>query len=78
MSIQKLLEDSGLAPDEVERLCQAYNDALHALCLVDRNDPVAQIVARKVIEIGKRGGDPAEIAKLAIKALGIDTRGKRT
>ena len=72
MPIRRLLEGSGLGPDEVECLCRAYENALHTLHLVDRNDPVTEIVARKIIEIGKSGGDPAEIARLAIKALGIE------
>lgn len=29
------------------------------------------MMARKIIEIGKTGGDPAEFARLADKALGI-------
>lgn len=72
MPIRRLLEGSGLGPDEVENLARAYDDALHALHLVDRNDPIAEMVARKIIEVGRDGGDPAEIARLAIKALGIE------
>jgi hypothetical protein len=71
MPIRRLLQDSGLGADEVECLCRAYEDALHTLHLIDRNDPITEIVARKVIEIGKNGGDPAEIARLTVKALGI-------
>ncbi len=54
MLIRRLLASSGLGPDEVENLCRAYDDALHALCLVDRNDPISEMVARKIIEIGAR------------------------
>ncbi len=71
MPIRPLLEGSGLAPEEVERLSRAYEDALRGLHLVDRNDPVTEMVARKIIEVGKDGGNPAEIARLAIKALGV-------
>ena len=39
--------------------------------LLDRYDPIAEIVANKVIQIGTRGGTPDEIAKRAIKDLGI-------
>jgi len=36
-------------------------------CLVDRDDLIAEIVAKKISEIGASGfGDPAEISKLAI------------
>lgn len=53
MPIRRLLEGSGLGPDEVENLCRAYDDALHALHLVDRNDPIAEMLARTVIQIGR-------------------------
>jgi hypothetical protein len=59
-------------PENVERLNRAYARALHKLHLVDRNDPVADIVARKVIEIGATGiSDPEEISQTAIKQLGL-------
>jgi hypothetical protein len=74
MPIRRLLERSGLAAKDVERLHRACEDAFHALHLVDRNDPVTEMIARKIIELGKEGGDPAEIAKLAIKELGIGDR----
>jgi hypothetical protein len=38
--------------------------------LVDRNDPTAEIVAKKVIEIGPTGvREPSEISKIAVKRL---------
>jgi hypothetical protein len=42
-------------PDDIELLSVAFNLALHQLHLVDRNDPLCDIVARKVIEIGTDG-----------------------
>ena len=72
MRIRTLLDGSGLAPGEIERLCQAYKEALQALHLVERdNDPLTEIIAEKIIAVGQEGGDPAEIAQRAIKALGI-------
>ena len=42
------------------------------IATVDRNDPICEIVARKVIEIDGAGiHDPEEIARLAIKKLGL-------
>jgi hypothetical protein len=36
------------------------------------NDPICEIIARKVIEIDAAGTyDPGEIAKLAVKQLGL-------
>jgi hypothetical protein len=71
MPIRRLLKGSCLGPDEVENLCRAYDNALHTLHLVDRNDPITEMIGWKIIEIGKSGGDPAEIARLAIKAHDI-------
>ena len=72
MPINRLFRDGKIKPEEVERLNLAFTYALHRLHLVDRNDPVCDIVARKVIEIDRAGTrDPEEISKLAAKQLGI-------
>lgn len=48
---------------EIDRLNVAYAKALRMLDLVDRNDPVTEIVAEKVIEVGTSGAmDPRQIA----------------
>lgn len=71
MPINKLFRDGKIKPDDVERLNRAFTLALSALGLVDRNDPVCDIVARKVIEIDAAGThDPEEIGTLAAKQLG--------
>ena len=72
MRIRTLLVGSGLAPDEIERLCQAYKEARQALHLVERgNDPLTEVIAEKIIAVLQEGGEPAEIAQRAFKALGI-------
>lgn len=73
MPIRRLLQDSMLDADEMEILTRAFNLALHSLSLIDRrDDPLADLVARKVIEIGATVvRDPAEISKMAIKQLGL-------
>jgi hypothetical protein len=55
-----------------EILRQAFNLALHGLHLVDRNDPICEIVAHKIIEVSLLDGtrDPQEIAALTVKQLG--------
>jgi hypothetical protein len=72
MAIRRLLKDNGLAgPEDVERLNRAYSYALRSLHLVDRNDPITEIVAKKVIEVGAKGvRDPSEISEIAVKQLG--------
>lgn len=73
MPIRRLLQDSKLEADEMEILTRAFNHALRSLSLIDRrDDPLADLVARKVIEIGATVvRDPAEISKMAIKQLGL-------
>ena len=74
MTIRRLLKANGQGGlQEVEqRLNRAYRDVLRSLHLVDRNDPLAEIVAKTVIEIGATGvREQSEISKIAIKRLAI-------
>jgi hypothetical protein len=72
MAIYKLIQNTPLGPDEIQRLVVAYEETLRALRLKERDDPITQIVAKKLFEIAQTGiEDPAEISKLAIERLGI-------
>jgi len=42
----------------------AYQQALHALCVKDRDDPLTEMIAQTV-------HDPAQISALAINELGL-------
>ncbi len=68
MSIYRLLRNTPLG--ETGHLIAAYELTLRALDVVDRNDPLATMIAKKVLEIGETGlKDPAEISKRAVKLL---------
>lgn len=72
MPINRLFRDGKIKPEDVERLNHAFTFALSALSLVDRNDPICEIVARKVIEIDAAGtSDPKAIGRLAAKSLAL-------
>jgi hypothetical protein len=43
-----------MEPDEISRLVAAYEQALRGIGLVDRGDPIAEIVAKKVIYSHRR------------------------
>ncbi|MCC8947441.1 hypothetical protein [Bradyrhizobium brasilense] len=59
-------------PEEIELLDKAFNCALRAMGVVDRNDPLCELVARKVIEAGATGvNDPKKIADLAVARIGL-------
>jgi hypothetical protein len=73
MSINRLFRDGRIKPEEFKRLNRAYTFTLRSLSLVDRkNDPACEIIARKIIEIDAAGThDPEEIARVAVKKLGL-------
>jgi hypothetical protein len=72
MPINRLFRNGKIKPEDVGRLDRAFASTLRSLSLVDRNDPVCEIVAQKVIEIDAEGTrDPEEIARLAVKKLGL-------
>ena len=71
MAIYKLIQNYAFEPADIERLAMAYEQTLRALRLKDRSDPITQLVAEKIIAIGRLGiEDPAEVSKLALKELG--------
>jgi hypothetical protein len=71
MTIHRLLQNSPLEPDDIDRLVTAYEQTLRTLGISDRSDPITLMVAKTVIEIGQTGiRDPAQISQLAIKAIG--------
>ena len=70
MPIHRLLQNKPLGPEEINRLATAYEQALQGIGLVDREDPLAEMVAKKVIEIAQTGvRDPKDIAALAVMNL---------
>ena len=72
MAIHKLVQNTPLGPEEIRRLTSAYELTLKALSLKDRSDPLTQLIAKKIFEIGQSGiEDPAQISELAIKQLDI-------
>ena len=60
MAIYKLIQNTAFEPKDIERLVTAYEQTLRALRLKDRSDPITQLVAEKIIAIGRLGiEDPA-------------------
>jgi hypothetical protein len=71
MAIYRILQNSPLSPEDISRLIVAYEATLKALGLTDRSDPITELVARKIIEIGQTGvRDPVEISRRAVADLG--------
>ena len=72
MAIYHFFKTLSLDPEEIAGLATAYEDALRALELADRSDPVTTIVAERIIEAAKTGErDPAQLCAMAIKDLRV-------
>jgi hypothetical protein len=72
LAIYRLLKNSPLSPDDVSSVTAAYHHALHSLCVKDRDDPLTEMIAKKIVKIAQTGiKDPVQISALAIKELEI-------
>jgi len=72
MAIYRLLQNSTMGPKEISRITEAYEQALHTLCVKDRDDPLTEMIATTIIKIAQTGvRDAAQISALAIKELGV-------
>jgi len=72
MAFYRILQNSPLGPEEITRLSKAYEQALRRIGVQDRNAPLTELIAKKIIEIGQTGlKDLAEICGLAVEELGL-------
>jgi hypothetical protein len=70
--INRLLDNTVFGPEDIRLISDAFDQVLRALSLIDRNDPVTEIVAKKIIDIARAGErDPGRLSALAIEQLGI-------
>jgi hypothetical protein len=58
--------------EDIERLAAAHEEALQALHISDRDDPINEVIAQRIIE-GARAGvrDPKALCKMAVKDIMI-------
>jgi hypothetical protein len=70
MAIYRLLQNSTMEPEEISRITAAYEQTLHTLCVKDRDDPLTELIAKKIIKIAQSGvKDAVQISALAIREL---------
>jgi len=73
LAIYRLLQNSPLGPEEIKRITDAHEEALRVLRLVDRLDPITELIATKIIEITETGErDLSEIRARTLEELGIE------
>ena len=60
-------EKTFFSPEDITALATAFEDTLRTLRLSDRNDPIALMVAKKIIELAKQGEhNPERLRALVI------------
>lgn len=70
MSIVRLLQEAAFPPDRVQAITTAYEQTCKALLLTNRDDPLMNLMAKKVIEIAQSGERDADVVSLrAVKEL---------
>jgi hypothetical protein len=68
--IYELLRKGVFAPDDVVMLGNVFEDVLQTFGLVDRKDPLTEMVAKKLVEFATSGiRDPARLKALTVQAL---------
>ena len=68
--IYRLLENEPFQPEHVALMGNVFDDILHTLGLVDREDPITKMIAKKVIELAQAGErDPDRLKRLTLEAF---------
>ena len=70
MIIRRVLKETTFDPEAVAILPAAYEECIRRLRLVDREDPLTQVVAKKIIETARRGEhDPSRVCQQVLDSL---------
>jgi hypothetical protein len=65
-----MLRESAFNPEEIGEMAAAFESVLAELKLVDRTDPVTDLVAKAIIECAKKGEfDRIKLHDCAIEAV---------
>ena len=70
MPIYDILKGAAFEPKHIEAMGQAFDAVCSGLGLTKRDDPLRDLVARKVIECAQRGEcNPERLARIVLSAL---------
>jgi hypothetical protein len=65
--------DDSLDPATVTAIMAAFDEACKALGLANRDDPLTDLLARKVVEMARQGErDPTRLRNLTLQSLGLN------
>jgi hypothetical protein len=70
VAIYRLLQGEGFEPEAVKAMTDAYEETLRKLRLADRNDPVTEIIAGKIVEHARGGErDPYRLCEAVLREI---------
>ena len=70
MPIYRLLQNQAFGPDQITLMATAFEDARTRLQLVDRTDPAAESLAKRIIELAQQGErDPIRLRERALQSI---------
>ena len=70
LAIYRLLEEFAFGPDAIKAMTTAYHAALKTLRVADSASPMAELLAKNIVDVARRGErDPIRLHE---KALGPD------
>jgi hypothetical protein len=70
MSLTPYLKGGVFQPQQIEAMTTAFEAVCRTLQLVDRDDPLTEIVARRVIDVARTGErDPDRLRELVLMNL---------
>ena len=70
MAIYRLLRREVFEPDDIRLLATVYEDALRTVGIVDRKGPLAEQIAKRVVQLAQAGErDPENLRDLALEVV---------
>ena len=76
MAIYKLIASGSYGPDDINAMTAAYESALVEIGMVDRDDPLTEMLAKSILTVTATGErDPEKIKERALHALRISRGG---
>jgi hypothetical protein len=77
MPITAALRDIVFDPETIKAITTAYERACSELQLVDRTDPLTELVAKAIISVAEKGErDPDRLRQMAMEKLGMQNTKK--
>ena len=72
VAIYRLIANGTFGPNEIKAMAAAYERALIELKLIDRNNPLTELIAKAIVNVTATGErDPENIKVRALNALGV-------